>query len=84
MTAFSNFSTPDLKLIRFSLEVTREKFKSVVNADKTQAIVESEMILSAQQQPAIDAGSLFGFVLIMDGVRSIELINAIDDELKSR
>jgi hypothetical protein len=83
MTAFSNFSTPDLKLIRFSLDLTREKYKSIINADGPQAVVESKVILSAQCQSVIDAGPLFGFIFGITA-RSIELINAIDDELGKR
>ena len=76
MTAFSMFSTPDLELIRFSLDLTKIKFTKVLNGEST--------IWSAQELPDQDEDHLFNRVLIPSNNRIEELITAIDDELRKR
>ncbi len=78
MTAFSTFSTPDLQLIRFCLDLTKNKFAKVLRGEAPQSVI------SAQEPPDQYADALFQKVLIPSNLRLEELIKAIDDEAGKR
>ncbi|MGA2822752.1 MAG: hypothetical protein ABSE72_04430 [Bacteroidales bacterium] len=84
MKSFSNHSTPDLQLIKYSLNMTREKIESIIKGDSSKFGVEAKSIISNQYYPEFDNDISFLMVLNSDIKRLEELLNAINDELKSR